>query len=104
MSDATTKFKTSIPDEPLLGITAVSGAFTTPGKTNNPESAMIDAPHQAASAVKTAEEVPGAARKAIDKQLRSDEVDGTTSSPKKRDSNSWGTGFADSQNKKTLTK
>jgi hypothetical protein len=100
------KFKTTIPDEPLLGVTAVSGATKTPGKTNDAEANLLghDPGSRPASAVKDAEEVKGCARRCIDEQLRSDEVDGTTSSPKKRDSNSWGTGFADSQNKKTLTK
>jgi hypothetical protein len=35
-------------------------------------------------------EVDGAARDAIDKQLRSDDINGTSSSPKARTDNSWG--------------
>jgi len=40
--------------------------------------------------VRDAVEVDGAARAAIDKQLRSDEINGTSSSPKARTDNSWG--------------
>jgi hypothetical protein len=96
--------KTTIPAEPLLGVTAVSGATKVAGKTCMPESVMTDAPKCKPEAAKNAEEVKGAARKAIDEQLRSDEIDGTTSSPKKRDANNWGTGHADDENKKALTK
>ena len=83
--------KTSIPPEPLLGITAVSGATTTPGKTSMPESVMTDAPKPKAAAVKDAEEVKGCARKCIDVQVQGD---GGSNSPnangKKRGRAWWG--------------
>jgi hypothetical protein len=97
------KFKTTIPAPPPEA-DPHAGARTMAGKTNNPESVMTDAPHQKASAVKDAQCEDGAARKQIDKQLRSDGIDGTTSSPKKRDANSWGIGHADDENRKALTK
>lgn len=100
------KFSTTIPAEPLLGVTAVSGATRVAGKTSGPEAVLLgnDPGTRPASAVKTAEEVKGCARKCIDEQLRSDEIDGTTSSPKKRDANTFGIGHADDENKKALTK
>ncbi len=97
------KFKTSIPEEPPDG-TPQAGARTVTGKTSMPESVMTDAPKCKAEKVKEAQEVKGAARRAIDKQLRSDEVDGTTSSPKKRDDNTFGIGAKDDANRKSLTK
>jgi hypothetical protein len=43
-------------------------------------------------------------RKAIDKQLRYDQIDGTSSSPKAREANTSGTGHAAAENKKALSK
>jgi hypothetical protein len=99
------KFKTTIPPLPEDG-TPNAGARKVAGKTTGPEAVLLghDPGSRPASAVKQAPEVKGAARKAIDKQLRSDEVDGTTSSPKKRDANTFGIGHADNENKKALTK
>jgi hypothetical protein len=100
------KFKTTIPDEPTLGITAISGATKVAGKTNGPEAVLLgnDPGTRPASAVKDAEEVKGCAARCIAEQLRSDEIDGTTSSPKKRDANTFGIGHADDENRKALTK
>ena len=99
------KFKTTLPEGPGDG-TPQMGARKVSGKTNECDATLLghDSGPRPASAVREAEEVKGAARRAIDKQLRSDEVDGTTSSPKKRDANTFGIGHADDENKKALTK
>lgn len=99
------KFKTTIPELPEDG-TPNAGARKMAGKTNACDAVLLghDPGTRPASAVKVAPEEVGAARRAIDKQLRSDEIDGTTSSPKKRDANTFGIGHADDENKKALTK
>ena len=89
--------KTTIPAEPTLGITAVSGASTVAGKTSNPESVMTDAPKPKAAAVKNAEEVKGCARKCIDEQV------GQNGNPKKRDASHWGTGVCAADDAKELS-
>lgn len=99
------KFATTIPAAPPDGVPN-AGARKMAGKTNGPEAVLLgnDPGTRPASKVKEAQEVKGAARRAIDEQLRSDEVDGTTSSPKKRDDNTFGIGAKDDANKKSLTK
>lgn len=99
------KFKTSIPPLPEDG-TPSAGARRVAGKTNGPEAVLLgnDPGTRPASAVREAKEEKGAFRRACDKQLRSDEVDGTTSSGKKRDDNTFGIGAKDNANKKALTK
>jgi hypothetical protein len=54
--------------------------------------------------VRDAVEVVGAARAQIDKQLRSDEIDGISSSPKSRDSAEWGVGNKSLDDAKALKK
>ena len=90
------KFKTTIPDQPTLGVTAVSGASSVAGKTSMPESVMTDAPKPKAETVKEAPEEKGAARKCIDTQV------GQNGNPKKRDANHWGIGACASEDAKEL--
>ena len=84
------KFKTSIPDEPMLGVTAVSGATKAPGKTNDAEANLLglDPGTRPSTAVTDAKCEEGVARKCIDIQVQGD--GGSLSpngNPKKRSRN-----------------
>jgi len=87
------KFKTTIPEiDPSKDASA--GARPVSGKTNECDSVMTDAKVLKAEPekVRDAVEVKNGARDAIDKQLRRDGIDGTSSSPKSRNQNYWGVG------------
>ena len=84
------KFRTTIPDEPTLGVTAVSGVTKTPGKTNDAEANLLghDPGPRPATAVKDAEEVKGCAARCIKIQVDGDGI--ANGNPKKRAENYWG--------------
>lgn len=82
------KFATSIPAAPP-DANPNAGARTLPGKTNNPESVMTDAPDCKAEKVKAAPEDKGVARKCIDIQVQGDGGSNSPNGNPKKRAKSW---------------
>ncbi len=83
---------TSIPVAPLCA-NPQAGARTVPGKSNTPTAVLYgnDPGTRSVTAVRQAEEVKGAARKAIDTQVAGDDTNSPNGNPKRRTRNRWGT-------------
>jgi len=84
------KFATSIPASPGES-TPQAGATTVAGKSNSPDATLRTGMQPKSEAVREAQEVKGAARKAIDGQVQGDGGPGSPNGdPKRRTRNYWG--------------
>lgn len=86
------KIKTTIPPLPEDG-TPQAGTRQMAGKSNRCDAVLYgnDPGTRPVTAVKQAEEVKGAARKAIDIQVSGDDTNSPNGNPKRRTRNRWGT-------------
>ena len=87
--------KTTIPEGPGKS-TPNAGARRVTGKSIAPDAILRKGMQPKGQATKQAEEVKGAALKAIRQQV------GQNGNPKKRDASGWGTGHAAAENEKEL--
>lgn len=85
------KFATTIPEGPGKS-TPDSGARRVTGKSIAPDAVLRKGMQPKGEATKEAQEVKGAAMKAIRQQV------GQNGNPKKRDASGWGTGHAAAEN------
>lgn len=88
--------KTTIPEGPSKS-TPSAGARRVQGKSIAPDAVLRKGMQPKGQATKQAEEVKGAALKAIRQQV------GNDGNGKKRDAAVWGTGHAAAENKKELS-